>query len=40
MAETTNRGPVAPKDPTRKRPFFYVLEDKEISDRGERGIFG
>ena len=30
MAETANRGPVAPKDPTRKRPFFYILKDKEI----------
>ncbi len=30
MAETANRGPVAPKDPTKKRPFFYILKDKEI----------
>ncbi len=30
MAEIANRGPVAPKDPTRKRPFFYILKDKEI----------
>ena len=30
MAETANRGPVAPKDPTKKRPFFYIMKDKEI----------
>ena len=28
MAES--RGPVAPKDPTAKRPFYYVMRDKEI----------
>ena len=30
MADSTNRGPVAPKDPTKKRPFFYITKDKEI----------
>lgn len=30
MAETAIRGPVAPKDPTKKRPFFYIMKDKEI----------
>lgn len=24
------KGPVAPKDPTRKRPFFYTIHDKDI----------
>ncbi|MBO6297401.1 MAG: SGNH/GDSL hydrolase family protein [Lachnospiraceae bacterium] len=28
MAES--RGPVAPKDPTAKRPFYYVMRDKEV----------
>ncbi len=28
MAES--RGPVAPKDPTAKRPFYYIMRDKEI----------
>ncbi len=30
MSDNTNRGPVAPKDPTKKRPFFYIMKDKEI----------
>lgn len=30
MADSMNRGPVAPKDPTAKRPFFYIMKDKEI----------
>ena len=30
MGDGTNRGPVAPKDPTKKRPFFYITKDKEI----------
>ena len=30
MADSMNRGPVAPKDPTKKRPFFYIMKDKEI----------
>ena len=25
-----SRGPVAPKDPTAKRPFYYVMRDKDI----------
>ena len=25
-----SRGPVAPKDPTAKRPFYYVMRDKEV----------
>lgn len=25
-----NKGPVAPKDPTVKRPFFYIMQDKDI----------
>lgn len=24
------RGPVAPKDPVNKRPFFYIMQDKDI----------
>ena len=24
------QGPVAPKDPTKKRPFFYIMQEKEI----------
>lgn len=28
MAES--RGPVAPKDPTAKRPFYYVMRDKDV----------
>ena len=28
MAES--RGPVAPKDPTAKRPFYYIMRDKDI----------
>ena len=28
--KTMNKGPVAPKDPTVKRPFFYIMQDKEI----------
>ncbi len=24
------RGPVAPKDPVKKRPFFYILQDQDI----------
>ena len=31
MSDNTNRGPVAPKDPTKKRPFFYIMKDKEIN---------
>ena len=27
---TTIQGPAAPKDPTRKRPFFYIMQEKEI----------
>lgn len=23
-------GPVAPKDPEKKRPYFYIMKDKEI----------
>ena len=23
-------GPVAPKDPQKKRPYFYIMKDKEI----------
>ena len=23
-------GPAAPKDPEKKRPYFYILKDKEI----------
>ena len=23
-------GPAAPKDPEKKRPFFYIMRDKEI----------
>ena len=30
MGDNMNRGPVAPKDPTRKRDFFYIMKDKEI----------
>ncbi len=30
MSENMNRGPVAPKDPTKKRDFFYIMKDKEI----------
>ncbi len=30
MSENENRGPVAPKDPTKKRPYFYIMKDKEI----------
>ncbi|RKM59946.1 SGNH/GDSL hydrolase family protein [Butyrivibrio sp. CB08] len=30
MSDSINRGPVAPKDPTKKRPFFYIMKDKEI----------
>ncbi len=30
MADNMNRGPVAPKDPTKKRDFFYLMKDKEI----------
>ena len=29
MSENS-RGPVAPKDPTKKRDFFYIMKDKEI----------
>jgi hypothetical protein len=25
-----NRGPAAPKDPTRKRPYFYIMQNKDI----------
>lgn len=25
-----SRGPVAPKDPTAKRPFYYIMRDKDI----------
>ena len=38
-------GPVAPKDPTRKRPGFYVLLDKQVGGipqddgRGSHSIF-
>ncbi|MBR5422296.1 MAG: SGNH/GDSL hydrolase family protein [Lachnospiraceae bacterium] len=28
MSET--RGPVAPKDPTAKRPFYYIMRDKDV----------
>ncbi len=24
-------GPKAPKDPERKRPYFYIMKDKDIS---------
>ena len=24
------KGPVAPRDPAKKRPFFYVMQEKEI----------
>lgn len=24
------RGPVAPKDPTKKRPFFYIMKNKDV----------
>ena len=27
---TTIQGPAAPKDPTRKSPFFYIMQEKEI----------
>ena len=30
MGDNTNRGPSAPKDPVKKRPYFYILKDKEI----------
>lgn len=30
MSDNMNRGPVAPKDPTKKRDFFYIMKDKEI----------
>ena len=30
MSDSINRGPVAPKDPTKKRPFFYIMKNKEI----------
>ena len=30
MADIENRGPAAPKDPTKKRDFFYIMKDKEI----------
>ena len=23
-------GPAAPKDPEKKRPYFYIMKDKEI----------
>lgn len=26
----TGQGPVAPKNPTKKRPFFYIMQEKEI----------
>ncbi|MBR1862264.1 MAG: SGNH/GDSL hydrolase family protein [Lachnospiraceae bacterium] len=29
MSEET-RGPVAPKDPTAKRPFYYIMRNKEV----------
>ena len=32
MSNEERKGPVAPKDPTAKRPYFYVMQDK--------GIFG
>ncbi len=25
-----NRGPAAPKDPTKKRPYFYIMQNKDI----------
>ena len=30
MSDNENRGPVAPKDPTQKREFFYIMQEKEI----------
>lgn len=30
MEKTMSRGPVAPKDPTKKRPFFYIMKNKEV----------
>ncbi|WP_026527460.1 SGNH/GDSL hydrolase family protein [Butyrivibrio sp. VCD2006] len=30
MSNEERKGPVAPKDPTKKRPYFYVMQDKGI----------
>ncbi|WP_029324611.1 SGNH/GDSL hydrolase family protein [Butyrivibrio sp. AE3004] len=30
MSNEERRGPVAPKDPTKKRPYFYIMQDKGI----------
>ncbi|MCR5343639.1 MAG: SGNH/GDSL hydrolase family protein [Butyrivibrio sp.] len=30
MSTEERKGPVAPKDPTKKRPFFYIMQDKQI----------
>lgn len=30
VSTNNNGGPVAPKDPTKKRPFFFILQNKEI----------
>ena len=38
MSET--RGPVAPKDPTVKRPFYYLMRDKDICASPEPGDTG
>ena len=24
------KGPTAPKDPEKRRPFFYIIRDKEV----------
>ncbi len=30
MSIEERKGPVAPKDPTKKRPYFYIMQDKQI----------
>lgn len=30
MSNEERKGPVAPKDPTAKRPYFYIMQDKQI----------
>lgn len=30
MSNEERKGPVAPKDPTKKRPYFYIMQDKGI----------
>ena len=30
MSDLDIKGPVAPKDPTKKRPYFYIMQDKQI----------